>query len=128
MLYQFDGDQTIRVSGTDGSSLKMQALSMNGARAYYGGTVDWRIDDSWRMYGQLSREEGSGYTKDYDVSIALVIDDLNLLPVPMRTQIGWGAVVIEAAEVGINKYKASSATCRIAATQKRESLDLPQSA
>lgn len=71
MLYQFDGDQTIKVSGTDGSSLKMQALSMNGARAYYGGTVDWRIDDSWRVYCQLSREEGSGYTKDYDVSVGV---------------------------------------------------------
>lgn len=71
MLYQFDGDQTIKVSGTDDSSLKLQALSMNGARAYYGSTVDWRIDDAWRLYGQISREEGSGYTKDYDFSVGV---------------------------------------------------------
>lgn len=71
MLYQFDGDQTIKVSGTDDSMLKLQALSMNGARAYYGSTVDWRIDDAWRLYGQISREEGSGYTKDYDFSVGV---------------------------------------------------------
>lgn len=71
MLYQFDGDQTIKVSGTDDSSLNLQALSMNGARAYYGSTVDWRIDDAWRLYGQISREEGSGYTKDYDFSVGV---------------------------------------------------------
>lgn len=72
MLYQFDGDQSISAHGTDGAIIMVaDAMDMKGARAYYGLTADWKIDNSWRMYGQLSREEGSGYTKDYDASIGI---------------------------------------------------------
>lgn len=72
MLYQFDGDQSISAHGTDGAIVMVaDAMDMKGARAYYGLTADWKIDNSWRMYGQLSREEGNGYTKDYDASIGI---------------------------------------------------------
>ena len=72
MLYQFDGDQTITAHGTDGATVVCaDAMDMKGARAYYGINADWKIDDTWRVYGQISREEGSGYTKDYDASIGV---------------------------------------------------------
>lgn len=71
MLYQFDGDQTITAHGTDGAIVHCDAMDLKGARAYYGLTADWKIDDAWRVYGQISREEGSGYTKDYDASIGV---------------------------------------------------------
>ena len=71
MLYQFDGDQTITAHGTDGATVHGDAMDLKGARAYYGLTADWKIDDAWRVYGQISREEGSGYTKDYDASIGV---------------------------------------------------------
>ena len=72
MLYQFDGDQTITAHGTDGATVVCaDAMDMKGARAYYGITADWKIDDTWRVYGQISSEEGSGYTKDYDASIGV---------------------------------------------------------
>lgn len=71
MLYQFDGDQTITAHGTDGATVHCDAMDLKGARAYYGLTADWKIDDAWRVYGQISREEGSGYTKDYDASIGV---------------------------------------------------------
>ena len=72
MLYQFDGDQTITAHGTDGATVVCaDTMDMKGARAYYGITADWKIDNTWRIYGQISREEGSGYTKDYDASIGV---------------------------------------------------------
>ena len=71
MLFQFDGDQTLTAHGTDGTTVTADAMDMKGARAYYGVTADWKIDDTWRIYGQVSREEGSGYTKDYEASIGL---------------------------------------------------------
>lgn len=71
MLYQFDGDQTITAHGTDGATVHCDAMDLKGARAYYGLTADWKIDDAWRVYGQISREEGSGYAKDYDASIGV---------------------------------------------------------
>lgn len=71
MLYQFDGDQTITAHGTDDATVHCDAMDLKGARAYYGLTADWKIDDAWRVYGQISREEGSGYTKDYDASIGV---------------------------------------------------------
>ena len=72
MLYQFDGDQTITAHGTDGATVVCaDTMDMKGARAYYGITADWNIDDTWRVYGQISREDGSGYTKDYDASIGV---------------------------------------------------------
>ena len=71
MLYQFDGDQTITAHGTDGATVHCDAMDLKGARAYYGLTADWKIDDAWRVYGQISREEGSGYSKDYDASIGV---------------------------------------------------------
>ena len=72
MLYQFDGDQTITARGTDGGVIMYDdAMDMKGARAYYGVSADWKIDDTWRFYGQISREEGNGYTKDYDASVGI---------------------------------------------------------
>ena len=29
--------------------------------------ADWQLSDDWRLYGQVSREEGSNYTREYDV-------------------------------------------------------------
>lgn len=57
MLYQFDGDQTITAHGTDGATVVCaDAMDMKDARAYYGISADWKIDDTWRVYGQISRE------------------------------------------------------------------------
>lgn len=69
LLYQFDGDQSIKMHGTENASVKVDAMDLNGARGYYGVNAEWAANKSWRIYGQVSREEGNGYTKDFDVSI-----------------------------------------------------------
>lgn len=47
MLYQFDDDQTITAHGTDGATVVCaDAMDMKGARAYYGISADWKIDDT----------------------------------------------------------------------------------
>lgn len=71
MLYQFDGDQTLTARGTDGASPRVDGMDLQGARGYYGITADWKFDDAWRVYAQFSREDGSGYTKDYDASLGV---------------------------------------------------------
>ena len=72
MLYQFDGDQTITARGTDKSTVQVaDAMDMDGLRGYYGLTADWQINDTWRLYGQVSREQGSGYNKDFDASFGV---------------------------------------------------------
>ena len=71
LLYQFNGEQQITAHGTDDATVAAKTLDIKGTRAYYGLTADWKIDSAWRIYGQLSREEGSGYTKDYDVSAGI---------------------------------------------------------
>lgn len=38
---------------------------------YYGLTADWQCADRWRAYASLEREEGDGYTQDYDVNIGV---------------------------------------------------------
>lgn len=71
MLYQFDGTQSIKVNGTDGGTVRSEAMDLQGVRGYYGITADWVVDNSWRFYGQVSREQGSGYTKEFDVSLGV---------------------------------------------------------
>ena len=69
LLYQFDGEQSIKMHGTENASVKVDAMDLNGARGYYGVNAEWAANKSWRIYGQISREEGNGYTKDFEVSI-----------------------------------------------------------
>lgn len=71
LLYQFNGDQKMTAYGTDGATVRCTAMDIQGARSYFAFTADWKINDMWRIYGQISREDGSGYTKDYDASISL---------------------------------------------------------
>ena len=33
--------------------------------------ADWQLAGDWRIYGQISRESGDSYTKDYDVSVGV---------------------------------------------------------
>lgn len=63
------GDQTIRYRGTDGVRKQVRADDLAGTRFYYGLNCDWQLDDNWRLFAQLDREEGDGYTEDYDFSV-----------------------------------------------------------
>ena len=38
---------------------------------YYGVNADWQLGNQWRVYGQIAREEGDDYTKEYDISLGL---------------------------------------------------------
>lgn len=63
------GDQTISYIGVDGARAYVRADDIDGTRFYYGLNADWQIADDFRLYAQIAREEGSHYTKDYDVSV-----------------------------------------------------------
>ena len=65
------GEQTIRYAGVDGVRRKAEAEDISGTRFYYGLSADWQLAGDWRIYGQISRESGDSYTKDYDVSVGV---------------------------------------------------------
>lgn len=65
------GDQTIHYTGVDNVNLSAKADDIAGTRIYYGVNMDWQLAQDLRLFGEVSREEGDGYTKDYDVSIGL---------------------------------------------------------
>ena len=65
------GDQTIHYTGVDNVKLSAKADDIAGTRVYYGVNMDWQLAQNLRLFGEVSREEGDGYTKDYDVSIGL---------------------------------------------------------
>ena len=65
------GDQTIHYTGVDRVRKNARADAIAGTRVYYGLNFDWQVADDWRVFAQFDREEGDGYTKDYDFSIGL---------------------------------------------------------
>lgn len=65
------GDQTIHYTGVDRVRKNARAEDIAGTRVYYGLNFDWQVADDWRVFAQFDREEGDGYTKDYDFSIGL---------------------------------------------------------
>lgn len=65
--YEFLGDQGIDFTGADGVRRHVDASDMSGARFYYGVMADWQATDNLRFYGQVSREEGDSYTREYAV-------------------------------------------------------------
>lgn len=69
--HEFMGDQNIRYIGVDGTSQTLKAHGINGTRLYYGLTADWQCTDMLRAYAYFEREEGDGYTQDYDINIGL---------------------------------------------------------
>lgn len=71
VTHEFLGDQTIKLTGTEGKSAEVKGHGLGGTSFYYGVTADWQINDSVRIYGEISREEGQHYTKDYGVNLGL---------------------------------------------------------
>lgn len=69
--HEFMGDQNIRYIGVDGASQTLKAHGIDGTRLYYGLTADWQCTDMLRAYAYFEREEGDGYTQDYDINIGL---------------------------------------------------------
>ena len=65
------GDQTIHYTGTDKERLSVKANELSGTRYYYGVNADWQLGNQWRVYGQIAREEGDDYTKEYDINLGL---------------------------------------------------------
>lgn len=70
MTHEFDGDTVVTVTGTDGSR-SFDADDISGTRGYYGVSAYWNFSDSLNFYGRLAREQGNGYTKEYDFSVGL---------------------------------------------------------
>lgn len=69
--YEFLGDQGINFTGSDGVRRHVEATDMSGARYYYGVMADWQASDNLRFYGQVSREEGSSYTREYALNFGV---------------------------------------------------------
>ena len=70
VTHEFLGDQTITFTGTEGKSAEVKGHGLGGGTSfYYGVTADWQVSDSVRLYGEVSREEGEHYTKDYGVNV-----------------------------------------------------------
>lgn len=71
MNHEFLGDQTIRFTGVDGAVADVKGHGLGGTSFYYGITADWQVSDKLRIYGELDREEGDHYTKDYGVNVGV---------------------------------------------------------
>lgn len=69
VTHEFLGDQTIRFTGSDGAIANVKGHGLGGTSFYYGVTADWQISENLRLYGELDREEGDHYTKDYGVNV-----------------------------------------------------------
>lgn len=69
VTHEFLGDQTITFTGTEGKSAEVKGHGLGGTSFYYGVTADWQVSDNVRLYGEVSREEGEHYTKDYGVNV-----------------------------------------------------------
>lgn len=69
VTHEFLGDQTITFTGTEGKSAEVKGHGLGGTSFYYGMTADWQVSDNVRLYGEVSREEGEHYTKDYGVNV-----------------------------------------------------------
>lgn len=71
VTHEFLGDQTIKFTGVDGDCASVKGHGLGGTSFYYGVTADWQVSDRIRIYGELDREEGQHYTKDFGVNIGL---------------------------------------------------------
>lgn len=71
MNHDFLGDQTIRFTGVDGAVADVKGHGLGGTSFYYGITADWQVSDKLRIYGELDREEGDHYTKDYGINVGV---------------------------------------------------------
>ena len=69
VTHEFLGNQTITFTGTEGKSAEVKGHGLRGTSFYYGVTADWQVSDNVRLYGEVSREEGEHYTKDYGVNV-----------------------------------------------------------
>ena len=49
----------------------VEANAVDGTRFYYGLVADWHWNDKWRAFASIEREEGDGYTQDYDLSVGV---------------------------------------------------------
>ena len=71
MNHEFLGDQTIRFTGVDGAVADVKGHGLGGTSFYYGITADWQVSDKLRIYGELDREKGDHYTKDYGINVGV---------------------------------------------------------
>lgn len=69
VTHEFLGDQKITFTGTEGKSAEVKGHGLGGTSFYYGVTADWQVTNNVRIYGELDREEGSHYTKDFGFNI-----------------------------------------------------------
>lgn len=44
---------------------------MMGTRFYYGAGLDWELDKTTKVYGQIEREDGGRYTKEFEFRLGL---------------------------------------------------------
>lgn len=69
--HEFKGEQTIRLTGTDGYSLPMTVKDMFGDRYYYGVNVNGQISNNTRVYGAFEYIEGDEYRQNYGFTLGL---------------------------------------------------------
>lgn len=69
VTHEFLGDQKITFTGTEGKSAEVKGHGLGGTSFYYGVTADWQVTNNVRIYGELDREEGAHYTKDFGFNI-----------------------------------------------------------
>lgn len=60
--HELDGDQSVTLNNE-----RFSEHDIMGTRYYYGAGLDWELDKTTRLYGQIEREEGSHYTKEIEI-------------------------------------------------------------
>lgn len=67
---EFLGENTMFYRGTDGEVLH-RTEKLDEVRHYYGMVWDWQFRQDMRFYGEVERESGDYYRKDYSVTLGL---------------------------------------------------------
>lgn len=63
--HEFLGDEEARLNGT------IFTGDLGGTYWYWGVGIDWQAAEDFRLYAQAEREEGSHYTREYNISLGL---------------------------------------------------------
>lgn len=64
--HELSGEQKIALNETP-----FEEDRMMGTRFYYGAGLDWELDKTTKVYGQIEREDGGRYTKEFEFRLGL---------------------------------------------------------
>ena len=66
IYHELSGEQKIALN-----EIPFEEDRMMGTRFYCGAGLDWELDKTTKVYGQIEREDGDRYTKEFEFHLGL---------------------------------------------------------